>query len=604
MEAHKTVLIGGAAGGPTDTPQTMKQLLGVPGLQYVILDFMSEAILAQQAAANVPGSRVGFATEFFDEHIVPNLRSIHERGVRVISNAGAMNPRGLAAAIEEAAAAEGLTLKVAAIEGDNVLEAVPGLHDESITEMFTGEPLPAAFLSATAYLGAFPIAAALAAGADMVVTGRVADSAMALGPLIHEFGWGPEDADLLASGTAAGHLIECAAQVTGGTFTDWQDVPGWDDIGYPIAEFSEDGTFVITKPAGTGGLVSVGTTSEQLLYEVSDPRAYIVPDVVCDFTHVQLQQTGPDRVQVTGVRGRPATTSYKVCGTYYDGWRTTALAPIIGIDAPAKADRRAEALFTRWRRILAEQGLAPERLAYHEVIGTEASYGWRGHRPSTREVLSKLVVEHEDRLAAEQFFREERASQMNLSVGTASGIGFSIGAPKVQQVSRLFSFLCPKDRLKIRMVLDGHEQEVPIYAGTSRVIEEPSPEVFDPMVLPDHGRTVRLIDIAWARSGDKGDKFNVAVIARDKDFVPYIRAALTEAAVGSWFLDRFSDLRERSVERFEVPGINAFNFVVNGALMLGAASSSPLLDRSAKGMAQQLLEHPIVIPATMPLPRA
>jgi hypothetical protein len=223
-----------------------------------------------------------------------------------------------------------------------------------------------------------------------VITGRVVDSALALGPLIHEFGWDAHDYDSLAAGTLAGHLLECGAQVTGGTFTDWRSVPAWENIGFPIGECHADGSLVITKPAGTGGLVNVGTVAEQLLYEVSDPADYIVTDVRCDFSHVKLEEIGADRVRVCGARGFAPTETYKVCITYDDGWRAIAYQPLIGEDATAKAERQAAALFARTRVLLRARGLRDFTATSCIVIGAERSFGAHAQPGGGREVICKL----------------------------------------------------------------------------------------------------------------------------------------------------------------------------------------------------------------------
>src|SRR5581483_1965602 len=217
-----------------------------------------------------------------------------------------------AQALRDAAAAAGVPLKVAAVLGDDVRGELDRLRAAGAADMFTGAPLPEQVLTMNAYLGARPIAAALDAGAEIVVTGRCADSAVVLGPLMHEFGWGDDAFDLLSAGSLIGHIVECGPQSLGGLFTDYLDVPGWEDMGYPIAECRRDGTATITKPAGTGGLVSPATVAEQILYEIGDPAAYVMPDVVCDWRFVHLEQDGPDRVAVSGARGTAPTTTYKV----------------------------------------------------------------------------------------------------------------------------------------------------------------------------------------------------------------------------------------------------------------------------------------------------
>ena len=226
----------------------------------------------------------------------------------------------------------GLSLKVGVVLGDDLLPQIETLTSR-LEPMEAGAEKPARFMSANAYLGAAPIAAALKAGADIVITGRCVDSALCLGPLLHEFGWELRDFDRLAGGSLAGHIIECGAQASGGLFTDWRDVPDWDNIGYPVAEISADGSFIVTKPKGTGGLVSFGTVAEQLVYEIGDPACYMLPDVTCDFSAVKIEEIGEHRVRVSNARGRPPSDRYKVSATYLDGFRAVAHMTIGGIDA-------------------------------------------------------------------------------------------------------------------------------------------------------------------------------------------------------------------------------------------------------------------------------
>jgi hypothetical protein len=591
MTEHRIIRIGGATGFRVDSLIAVPQLLGADGLDYLVFDFLAEGSMGGfgQSAVSDPAS--GFAGDFIQFYLAPYLHEILAKGVKIIANAGALNPRGCAAAIERAAAALGLSPRVAAVEGDDLRARIDALRAAGYRDMFSGAAFPdRPILSANAYLGGFPIAAALAKGADIVVTGRVVDSALTLGPLIHEFGWTPDDHDRLAAGTVAGHLLECGAQVTGGTFTDWRDVPDWSNIGYPIAECRADGSFTITKPSCTGGLVSVGTVAEQLLYEVSDPAAYFVPDVTADFSTVVLTPTGANRVAVSGARGLPPTATYKVCVTYEDGWRAIALQPIIGIEAPAKAERQAEALFDRTRRMLAERNLGEWRATYLEILGAEAGYGRRGRRQDAREVIARMVVDHDEKRAVELFAREQASTITTMSVGTSIGLGVS-----VTPIVNLFSFLLPKDEVTATVALgkESFPVQVPTAGGYRPAARTPS-GVAPPLELGDAAE-VPLIRLAIGRSGDKGDLFNVAIIARLPDYLPYIRAVLTPAAVAEWFGHVFGEGAAHRVDRFEVPGIHALNFVIHEALG-GGITSSPRLDKVAKTMAQQLLEFPIPVP--------
>lgn len=591
--AERIVRIGGASGSLRDSALAVPQLLR-DGVDYLVFDFLAEGsmgLLALFAGAN---PSAGFAPDFIDIHLRPHLAEALRRGTKLVANAGGVNPAGCAAAVQRLADELGLAPRIAVVAGDDLRDRIEALRQQGVREMFSGEAFPERIDSINAYLGAFPIAAALAAGADIVITGRVVDSALTLGPLIHEFGWTADDHDRLAAGTLAGHLLECGAQVTGGTFTDWRDVPDWTDVGYPIAECRADGAFVVTKPEGSGGLVSVGTVAEQLVYEIGDPQCYVVPDVCCDFSAVALTELAPNRVAVSGARGLPPTATYKVCTVHRRGWRAHALQPILGLEAAAKAERQAGALIARCRRLLEAQGLPDFTRTHVELLGTEHCFGARGRHRGSREVLCRIVVEHPDQAGAEIFAREQIMAIMAMSVGTTIGIGTA-----VTPVQNLFSFLLDKAAVTPTLTLDGRTETiaVPTAGGFDpAAIERPAP----PPAPAFDGATdsVPLIALAWARSGDKGTLFNVGVIARQPDYLPYLHAALTPAAVSRWYAHVSEGDAPPRVERFDLPGLHALNLVVHDSLA-GGITSSPRLDCVAKGMAQQLLTFPVPVPAAL-----
>lgn len=588
----RVIRIGGASAFLIDSALAVPQLLHGGALDYLIFDYLAEGSMGLLGRMQAADPRGGFGSDFLSVHVGPHLREIARQGIKVIANAGGLNPQGLAAATEALLREQGLTLTVACVDGDDIRDQVEALRAAGVRDMFSDAPLPErTAISANVYLGAFPIAAALAGGADIVITGRVVDSALALGPLIHEFGWGPHDYDALAAGTLAGHLLECGAQVTGGTFTDWRSVPAWENIGFPIGECHADGTLVITKPEGTGGLVSVGTVAEQLLYEVSDPSDYIVTDVRCDFSAVTLTQLAPERVQVKGARGRPPTDTYKVCLTHEDGWRAIAYQPIIGEDAAAKCERQAAALFARTRVLLRARDLPDFTSTACLVIGAERSFGAHAQPGGGREVIAKLVADHAQKLGAELFAREQWAAISGMSVGTSINL-----ATHVLPVTGLFLCLVPKSAARARLSIGKVTRELPDIAGTppgeaAAASAAPAP------APPADAVSVDLVRLAFARSGDKGRLFNVAVIARDPKYLPWLRAALTPQAVGEWY----RHLRAAGppwVQRYDVPGFCALNFVVHDALE-GGINASTQLDPAAKGMGQMLLRFPVLIPAAL-----
>ena len=585
----KVVRIGGATASFSDTALSVPQLLAGGALDYLIFDYLAEGSMGIFGRMQATDPTAGYGTDFLTVHVGPHLNEIASQGIKVVANAGGVNPAGLAGALEKMISEAGLDLTVAYVAGDDLRGREDELRAAGRLDMFTGAGFPENILSANAYLGAFPIAAALAQGADIVITGRVVDSAVVLGPLIHEFGWQIDDWDMLAAGTLAGHLLECGAQVTGGTFTDWRDVPDWANMGYPIGECHADGSVIITKPEGTGGLVSIGTVAEQILYEVSDPADYIVADVRCDFSGVELDQIGSDRVRVTGAKGLPATDTYKACITFDCGWRAIAYQPIIGEDASEKATRQAEALFERSRTLLRSRNLPDFTNTDTVLIGSEASFGAHADPGGAREVISKLVADHPSQEGAGIFAREQWAGISGMSVGTSINL-----ATNVWPMTGIFLFLIDKKRLVPTMTINGMTHDVPVHSGvqsaaaisTSRAIEFTAPT--------DASHEVNLVDLAWVRSGDKGHLFNVAVIARRPEYLPYLKAALTPEAVGEWYRHLGPDGQSPDVDAYDVPGLNALNFVVHDALQ-GGINASTQLDPAAKGMGQMLLRFPVRI---------
>jgi hypothetical protein len=355
----RIVRIGGAAAAWGDTIHGARQLVEKAEIDYLVGDYLAEVTMALLARARAKSPEAGFIPDWLAS-VKPVLQPIRERGIRLVTNSGGMNPRAARDAFLAAAGEQGLDFKVAVVLGDDLMPIESEIRQAAPREMFSGATLPARFASLNAYLGAGAIARALAEGADVVITGRIVDSAMALGPLMHEFGWKEDDYDRLAAGSLAGHVIECGAQATGGLFTDWEEVAdGWHDMGFPIVECAEDGSFTVTKPADTGGLVSVGTVAEQIVYEIGDPQSYRLPDVICDFSEVRLAQEGPDRVRVTGAQGRAPGPDLKVCGTHLDGFRLLTTYMIAGWQAGAKGRRTAEALVERNEPHARRQGLSP-----------------------------------------------------------------------------------------------------------------------------------------------------------------------------------------------------------------------------------------------------
>jgi len=589
---ERTVRIGGASGFWGDSMVGAPQLVEHGRLDYLVFDYLAETTMALLAGARAKRPELGYATDFVDVAMKAVLPEVMRRGIKVVANAGGIHPEGCAQALRALAGSMGLAPRIAVVLGDDVSAQLPALREAGTRDMFSGEPLPERLLSANAYLGALPVARALAAGADIVITGRGVDSAVTLGVLMHEFGWQPGDHDLLAAGSLAGHIIECGCQATGGLFTDWQDIPDWPGIGYPVIECRADGRFVVTKPEGSGGRVLRAAVAEQLLYEIGDPGAYLLPDVCCDFRHVRIEQAGEDRVEVSGARGRAPSAQYKVTATAMDGWRCAGSMVIVGIDAAAKARRTGDAIVERVRRILRAQGLPDFRATAVELLGAETLYGPHARAGAAREVMVRVVADHALKPALEIFAREIAPAGTSWSPGTTSPGG---GRPSPSPLIRPLAFLLDKAAVPVRVRLDDQEFEVPIPAGDGAVAA-PAPVAPPPPWTEPPGAQVEvpLVRLAWARSGDKGDIANIGVIARRPEWLPLLWDRLHPQAVGAWL----AHLVRGPVERHPLPGIEAMNFVLHGALD-GGGPVSRRMDPLGKGMAQILLDMPVRVPQAL-----
>jgi hypothetical protein len=520
------IYIAGASGFWGDSDAATAQLVKAPQLDYIVYDYLSEITLALLARARAADPEKGYIPDF-ERAILPHLAELKDQGIRLLANAGGLNPAACARSLQEKAAAAGVSLNIVAVSGDDVMEKLT----PPLTDMFSSAPIPERLMSANAYLGVSGIVAALEAGADIVVTGRCADSALTLAPLIHRFGWKMDDWDRLAQGSLAGHLID-------------------------------------------------------------DPADYRLPDVICDFRNVQLEQTGPNRVSVTGAKGYPAPTHYKASVTWQAGWRMTATLMIGGAEAVAKARRAGEAILARTSRLGAEQGLAPFTQTSVEVIGAEDSYGRHGRMSGNREVILKIAAASDDKAILALLSKEIFPSATAMSPGIT---GAAAGRPKPAPVIRGSGVLIARDQVEIMVHHDGKAGAVSVpdvARGTATEMNAPEslsvPKATNGLCTENFAPGGRLIDCAVARSGDKGNLVNIGVMARDEAAWQLLRQKLSASVVADWL----EHLGAGQVERFELPGSRSLNFVLHDVLN-GGGMANLRMDAQGKAVAQMLLDMPL-----------
>jgi hypothetical protein len=583
------IVIANCGGFWGDDPTAARRQVAGGPVDYLVMDYLAEITMAILQKQRAKDPSAGYAKDF-----VTQLRDVLvdcvNKGITVISNAGGVNPAGCAAAIEALAAELGVAdrVKVAVVAGDDLYGGLDSVIDSgaALRNLDDGRPLSDIrdrVLAANVYLGAAPIVRALELGATIVVAGRVTDTSVTLAPMIHEFGWATDDWDKLASGVVAGHIIECGCQCTGGNFTDWDTVPSFADMGYPLIEASPDGSFVVTKHPGTGGLVNVDTVREQLLYEMGAP-GYLSPDCTARFDSVRLSQEGPDRVRVTNVRGEAPPEQLKVAISYSNGYRAVGRMLVSGPDTLRKAQQAAECFWG----VAGGQDLYDHAMT--QLVGWDASHpSLATEQPS--EVLMQVSVRDEDkRKIAERFAPMVVGSMLQSMPGLT--MPADQGRPRVADVVGHWGALIPRQVVTATVAVDGTIERI-----SSAVPEgHTSPYVAQEATLAtvvSGGETVTvpLVRLCLARSGDKGDTANVGVAARS----PEVYAWLVQHLTGDVVKQHFKGVVNGEVDVHPLPNLLAVNYLLHESLG-GGGTSSLQFDAQGKTYAQYLLSLEVAVP--------
>lgn len=591
----KKIRIGNAGGYWGDDLDAMRRQLAGGPLDYLTMDFLAEITMSILKKQQLTDPRMGYARDFLIQ-LEDCLPLIVKKNVRVITNAGGINPQGLGLKILELARRMGLDLKVGVVYGDDIANQLYELtsQGEAFANMETGAEFGGVrhrISSANVYLGAEPVVAALDAGCQIIVTGRVTDTSITLAPMIHEFGWQLDDWDRLASGLVAGHIIECGAQASGGNITDWHDVPSFHNIGYPIVEVEPSGEFIVTKHPRTGGLVSEKSVKEQLVYEMGDPAQYISPDVVAFFDTARVQEVRRNKVRVTGVRGGPAPYRFKVSMAYEDGWKAEGELLLSGPDVQRKIDAISEVF---WRKL----GHDFEKVAT-AAVGTGSIWPDRLAQCPSHEVLLRFGVRDHDPAKINDF---SKALPALILAGPSGMAASKTGRPRPQAVVAYWPALIRRDRVTAKVLtMDTAGRE------DFREIRFPLPEDLGDPVVSDEPRRrrqvrpfggatteVKLRRLCYARSGDKGDTCNIGVLARSNRIYDWILENLTAPVVKRFF----KGMVLGKVTRYELDNLNGLNFLLEQSLG-GGGTTSLLIDPQGKTMSQALLELPVEVPVSL-----
>lgn len=592
--------IANAGGYWGDDPHALRrQVFGPQKLDYISIDFLAEVTMSIMQKQRSRDPKAGYARDFIGmlAEVLPKALA---DGTRIITNAGGVSPESCAAAIEELARKLGVKPKIAVVYGDDILGDIDRLRSRgaAFRNMESGEDfslIAERLEAANIYFGAAPVVEALKWNPDIIITGRVTDTGITVAPMIHEFGWDLSDWDKIAHGIIAGHMLECGSQVTGGNFTDWEKVESFYHMGYPIAEVSPDGSFVITKHEGSGGLVSTDTVREQTFYEMGNPKAYLTPDVVADFSTIRLEQVGPNRVRVFGIRGYEPTSLYKISMAFRDGYKAVGSIAICGPHARQKAEAFAKIFWDRVGSDFDETST--------EFFGWNACHQSLGHMAEGNEILLKLGA----RSASEEKLRQFGKMIPSLILSGPPGVAVIGGVPKVQEVVSYWPALMEKSLVQPRIAVyeqglndirtvsscatgsfvAATDQGIQVAKAATMAIGEVLQGATNPQARP-------LFEICLGRSGDKGDMANIGILARSEQAFEFLDKYLSAQQVKNYF----QEICHGQVLRYKLPGLLGFNFLLEESLG-GGGTKTLRTDAQGKTFAQALLRQRVVIPETV-----
>ncbi len=592
----KIIRIGNAGGYWGDDPDALERQVFGGRLDYISMDFLAEITMSIMQKQRAKNPSLGYARDF-----IPMLEKVLKKtlddNTTIITNAGGVNPESCARAIKEMASELGLNPKIAVVTGDDILTDLQVLHSNGVSfnNMETGEEFHSIqdrVQAANVYFGAAPVVEALKLNPDIIITGRVTDTGITVAPMIYEFGWAMDDWDKIAAGIISGHIMECGAQATAGNFTDWELVESYDNIGYPISEVEEDGTFTVTKHPGTGGMVSVDTVREQVFYEMGNPKAYITPDVVADFSTIRLVQDGKDRVRVSGIKGYEPTPLYKISMAYSDGYKAVGQILISGPHARKKAEAFAKIF---WKR-LGTDFEATET----EYFGWNACHRSLGQSDDGNEILLRLGARSFEQPALKRFGK----MIPSLILSGPPGVAVTGGVPRIQEVVSYWPALIDKNLVtpKIAVFDDGLKEITEINTTLTgnftapeddvQVATEANEELEETLSEKDNPSAATLLNICLGRSGDKGDTCNIGVLARSEKAYHFLNEYLTAQRVKNLF----RELAYGKVIRYKIDGLLGFNFLLEESLG-GGGTMTMRIDAQGKTFAQALLRQKVVIPA-------